>query len=275
MIIDGRKIASDILERLKASPKPTKYLAAVLVGESAASESFLRQKEKIARGLGIDFQLRRFPEDILKDALCVAVTKMVHDPECGGVILQLPLPDRTMETDVLDLITTGKDIDVLGARALDAFRIGEGDAIPPAVGTVIAVLDACFSNPVAVFQALITSTVAVVGAGRLVGQPIAGWLNGKARQVIVLDKADDLGRIKNADLVVCGVGVPGLIAPAMLKDGAIVIDFGYGMRDGKVMGDFDPAGMETEKVKCTPTPGGTGPILVAKLFENFYKLNNL
>jgi methylenetetrahydrofolate dehydrogenase (NADP+)/methenyltetrahydrofolate cyclohydrolase len=141
--------------------------------------------------------------------------------------------------------------------------------------------------------------VAVVGLGTLVGKPIATWLMGKAKGVWLLGRASDASVLKDADVVVLGAGRPGIVTPTMLKEGALVVDFGYskapqapsrmdadqsapacrqaGMNaestKSHIFGDFDPAGSEEKNISYTPTPGGTGPILVAKLFENFYVLN--
>ena len=101
----------------------------------------------------------------------------------------------------------------------------------------------------------------------------------KAKELAVFKKGSDLSELKNYDLVISGVGKAELINPEMLKNGAGVIDFGYSTDEsGKIRGDFDASQIENYKLKIenlwyTPTPGGTGPILVAKLFENFYKLN--
>jgi methylenetetrahydrofolate dehydrogenase (NADP+)/methenyltetrahydrofolate cyclohydrolase len=267
-IIDGKKIAAEILECLKAEPKPKKFLAAVLAGESPASISFLNQKEKTARELGVDFRLYKFSADLSKDQLREEVGKIVADENCGGVIVQLPLPNRADERDVLDAIPSEKDVDVLGARAVGAFHENRNPVLPPSVGVAQEILSALRSP-------LSASTVAVVGAGALVGKPVAAWLSGKAKEVIVLDAGDDLALLKRADLVVSGAGVAGLIKPEMLKPGALVIDFGYSRANGKISGDFDVSSLQppTSDLSYTPTPGGTGPILVAKLFENFYKLN--
>ncbi len=276
MTIDGKKIAADILGRLSKQHKPEKFLAAVLVGEDSASESFLKQKAKAAEAVGVDFQIRRFPAGISKKDLLAEIGSLNNDPTCGGIIVQLPLPDRSDEQEILDAIPAAKDVDVLGREALARFAAGESEVMPPPIGTVIECLSAAFGNPMAVFQAIISATIAVVGAGRLVGQPIAAWLNGKAKEVIVLDKGDDLSRLKEADIVVLGAGVPGLVKPEMLKEGSIVIDFGYGKLDEKVSGDLDLSSLQpptSSLLAYTPTPGGTGPILVAKLLENFFKLN--
>jgi 5,10-methylene-tetrahydrofolate dehydrogenase/methenyl tetrahydrofolate cyclohydrolase len=109
--------------------------------------------------------------------------------------------------------------------------------------------------------------------GFLVGKPISDWLNGKCKEIYLLDVGSDLGILKNADLVILGVGKTGLVKPEMLKENAFVIDFGYSMEDGKICGDFEPpSGHSPSAISYTPTPGGTGPILVAQLFENFYRL---
>ncbi|PIW97368.1 hypothetical protein COZ81_02935 [Candidatus Jorgensenbacteria bacterium CG_4_8_14_3_um_filter_38_10] len=94
---------------------------------------------------------------------------------------------------------------------------------------------------------------------------------GKCPEIYLLDQGSDLKILKQADLVITGVGKPGLIKPKMLKNNVLVIDFGYGLENGKIKGDFDATQLTT--FSYTLTPGGTGPILVAKIFENFYKLN--
>jgi 5,10-methylene-tetrahydrofolate dehydrogenase/methenyl tetrahydrofolate cyclohydrolase len=152
---------------------------------------------------------------------------------------------------------------------LGAFYAGRNQVLPPAVGVVEAVM----KNTKYQIQ---NAACAVVGLGSLVGQPVSTWLKGKCREIYLLDKGSDLSLLKNADVVVCGAGVPGLVKPEMLKDNTLVIDFGYGLKDGKPSGDFNPSDTRYEilnTIYYTPTPGGTGPILVAKLFENFFLLN--
>ena len=263
MVIDGKKVAADIMERLRRTRHPEKFLAAVTVGADPSSASFLREKERAARELGADFRLFRFPEDISPVELRENVARIAAMDACGGVLVQLPLPARIGREMVLSGIPQEKDVDNL-----------RGDtAVPaPAVGVVDEILKA--NN-----YSLKALRVAVVGAkGFLVGRPVAAWLEGKCARLLTLDMGDDLGALASADIVILGTGSPGLVKPEMLKKGALVIDFGYGKKDGKVCGDFDPSSLTTESSKIravsyTPTPGGTGPILVAKLLENFYKLN--
>ena len=136
--------------------------------------------------------------------------------------------------------------------------------LPPAVGVVETI---CKEQN----YDLASRRVAIVGLGLLVGRPIANWMMRKAKETILLHRASDLSLLKDADLVITGAGSAHLIKPEMLKNGASVIDFGY----DSMHGDFDATALAPDDSHIafyTPTPGGTGPILVAKLFENFYRL---
>ena len=269
MIIDGKKIAKDILDKLKAVPTPKKNLAAFLIGDDNASYGFIKQKEKIAKELGVDFRLYKLPGDITNDKARREVRKIAESKSTGGVIVQLPVPEHLNRHYILNAVPREKDVDVLSERSLGALYVGRNLILPPAVGTLHEIL-------LTTRYSLPTSKVAVVGLGLLIGKPIANFLMGKAEELYLLHEASDLSILKDVDLVISGVGVAGLIKPEMLKNGAGVIDFGYGLSaDGKISGDFDSSLLLTTHYSLgfyTPTPGGTGPILVAKIFENFYKL---
>lgn len=270
MPIDGKKIAKDILGKLKILPVPKKNLAAFLIGDDSASFGFLKQKEKIAKELGVDFRLYKLLGDITNDQARREVRKIAESKSTGGVIVQLPVPEHLNRHYILNAVPREKDVDVLSERSLGALYVGRNPVLPPAVGTLEAILT---TNDLQ----LTTMKVAVVGLGLLIGKPIANFLMGKTEELYLLHEASDLSILKDVDLVISGVGVAGLIKPAMLKNGAGIIDFGYGLSaDGKISGDFDSASLVVSGkslVFYTPTPGGTGPILVAKIFENFYKLN--
>jgi methylenetetrahydrofolate dehydrogenase (NADP+)/methenyltetrahydrofolate cyclohydrolase len=267
-IIDGRRIAKETLDRLAAMPKPAGFLAAVLVGGDKSSVSFLAQKERIAKQLGVDFRIYRFSADIKNDDLREEVGKIAKHKTCGGVIVQLPLPEPLNWYYILNAIPPEKDPDVLSERSLGAFYVGRSRILSPSVATVEAVARDAGKD-------IGASCVAIVGLGLLVGRPVANWIMRRAKETFLLRNGSDLALLKHADIIVSGVGKAGLVTPEMVKEGALVIDFGYG--DGK--GDFYASGREdglpgdAMDVQYTPTPGGTGPVLVAKLFENFYALN--
>ncbi len=288
MVIDGKKIADEIISELKNQPKPKKYLAAFLIGGNRASISFLSQKEKVAKELGVDFRLYKFPETITQDEFRKEILKIISHKTCGGAIVQLPLPEHLNRQYILNVIPRGKDIDILGERALGAFYAERSSVLPPAVGVVEHVLRIMNKE-------LKIMDVVVIGAGALVGKPIGLWLEEKVAGLTVFNEntINLRDKLKNADLIISGVGKANLFSAENLKESAVVIDFGYGKQianglDGKaiedprqsrdkeqIAGNFNSKaiGNMPFAVSYTPTPGGTGPILVAKLFENFYKLN--
>jgi methylenetetrahydrofolate dehydrogenase (NADP+)/methenyltetrahydrofolate cyclohydrolase len=284
--LDGKAIAASIVKRLKNQPPPKKFFGAVLVGQDPASVSFLAQKEKTAKAIGVDFRLYKFPENIKNDPLRQEVGKIASHKTCGTVIIQLPLPAHLNRHYVLNAVPREKDVEVLSERSLGAFYAGRNPVVPPGVAAVEEILR--FTK----FQ-LEGKVTAVVGPGLLIGKPTAVWLMGKVRELFVLDRGADFSVLKSADLVVSGVGKAGLFSEGMLKKGASVIDFGCSMeyvesekgkgKIAKIRGDFTPPSPLSSRPVShvtspmspfyTPTPGGTGPVLVAKLFENFYILH--
>src|SRR3989344_431404 len=277
-IIDGKKVAEEILNGLRKLPKPNKYLAGVIVGQDAASESFQSLKKQTAESLDLDYRIYHLPENSSRDNLRQEVGKLANHKTCGGLLVQLPLPDGIDRHYVVNAIPREKDVDVLGERAIGAFYNNRNKVIPPAVAVVEEIFKRLEINPK-------EKRIAMVGPGFLIGRPIALWLMHQTKEVDVLGRGSDYVTLKLADIVIIGVGQAGLIKPEMLKDGVGVIDFGYSKdASGKLVGDFEsssldstlnPSGHTPRPGFYTPTPGGTGPILVAKLMENFYKLNSV
>lgn len=271
MEVDGRKIAAGITAGLKNVPRPKKYLAALLVGNDPDSASFVKIKQQTAKKLGWDFRLHHIlPENLrkplAKDFLRKEVLRLAKPKNCGGLLVQLPLPDGIDKHYVLNAIPLNKDIDVLGERAIGACYNSRFPIRQPAVETaeeIIAYLGIKLEE----------CRAAVVGLGFLIGQPMALWLTGRTKELYLLDSRSDLKILANTDIVITGVGRAGLIRPSMLKKNAVVIDFGWDTVNGKISGDLDTTDIANFPITYTPTPGGTGPILVAKLFENFRKLN--
>lgn len=274
MIIDGKKISQEIADELKVKFKdsPQKIFAAVVIGENPIVSNFVNQKNKFAKKIGVDFRIYKYPSDITNDKLRKEIVRISKSSRVGGIIVQLPLPEHLNRQAVLNAIDKEKDIDCLSERSLGGFYVGRW-ILPPAVGVVEKILKIMNYE-------LSNKKVAVVGAaGFLVGKPISIWLMDKAAELYLLDKnARNLEKeLKEADLVISGVGKAELIKPEILKQGAGVIDFGYSVdEDGKIKGDFDTTKLinsSTHQLNFyTPTPGGTGPILVAQIFLNFYTL---
>ncbi|MDD5098982.1 MAG: bifunctional 5,10-methylenetetrahydrofolate dehydrogenase/5,10-methenyltetrahydrofolate cyclohydrolase [Candidatus Colwellbacteria bacterium] len=255
-VIDGKGIAEEIKKELLNRKAPERFFAAIQIGENEASARFVERKKKFAEGLGVEFKTFKLSEEIGKDRIEEAIGYLAREEECGSIMIQLPLPSF-IDKGILSIIPPDKDADALSGRSL---------VLPPSVLVVKEIIEREEAD-------IQNSVIAIVGLGSLVGQPVSEWANKKFKEVIVLDKGDSKEKVRSADIVVLGAGDKGIISPEMLKDNSMVIDFGCSFDEsGKICGDFDP--QETEKdIAYTPTPGGTGPILIAKLFENFYSLN--
>lgn len=261
--IDGKQIAQGIYENLRTLPRPARFLAIIDASDSPASRAFIAAKERAGADLGVE--VRKFAVEPETDLIIARVAELSREPSCGGIVVQLPLPEGVDRALVLAAIVSGKDVDAVGADA--------GRTLAPAVRAALAVITNSTSLTGPELDGWLSGKIlAVVGArGFLVGAPVSAYFSSRVLSVVEIEKGDDIKMLSDADIVISGAGVPGLITGEIVKDGALVIDFGYGMKQGKPTGDFDASG--EGNFSYTPVPGGTGPILVASLFENFYKLN--
>lgn len=232
-------------------------MAAVLLGSDAASASFLARKAAVAESLGIGFELVSFSGLEPQADIERSLRSLAADPSVGGIVLQLPVPPVYDRDALIAAIGIAKDVDNLTGNA----------SVPaPAAGTVQAVLASC-GKSIADYKA-----VRIVGNGFLVGAPVARLCAeaGVPYEVADIATPDLTGFIHGGDLVINGVGKAGLVDADWLADGVGAIDFGF-------PADFDQDALGRNAARLafyTPTPFGTGPILVAKLFENFYSLNS-
>lgn len=267
MKINGKEIALELLENLKKLKKPEKFLGVFVVGNDKRSFNFVKQKEKIAQELKIDFRIYQKEETIKNDELRKSILQVALRKTCGGVIVQLPLPSHLNKYYVCNVIPKEKDIDFLGERALGNFYALRSKVLPPPVGVLEEILKRLKID-------LNQKDVLILGRGLLIGRPISLYLLDKVKSLTVLSNLNEENKkiLKNFDLIVSGVGKANLFNEEFLKENAIVIDFGYDYFDSKICGDFDNE-VKREDILYTPTPNGTGPILVVKLFENFYFLN--
>ena len=260
MIIDGKAIAEDIYDGLKARTAATLTLGIVVATHDTVIESFVKIKSRAAARLGVE--LRRIDllnEPTTADALA-AIEKLV--PEVDGIIVQLPLPDALDSEAVLAAIPPYLDVDGISPAVDEAQRTVRA----PVAGAIEEILRRSAVD-------LHDMKAVVVGAGRLVGAPAAHLLASLgARVSVVTLESGSLSELKDADIVILGAGNPGFVKPEMLKDGVVLIDAGTSESSGKVVGDADPACA----AKCsifTPVPGGVGPIAVAMIFKNLFELS--
>jgi methylenetetrahydrofolate dehydrogenase (NADP+)/methenyltetrahydrofolate cyclohydrolase len=271
-ILDGRKLAEEILEKLKKevkNPCLKLRLAVILVEENPISRIFIHQIEKAAEKAGIGFKLFKFPAKIGPKKLKKEIDKIVKNPQNHGVVIQLPLPEKFSPEEFFNLIPQEKDINVLSEKSLGKFYQGTLKILPPAVEGILELL----KN----YKIKISGKdVTILGAGRLVGLPLAIQLLKEKATVSALNQftRDTSFFTKKADILISGVGSPNLIKGNMIKKGAIIIDAGTSIKKETIAGDIDFKSVSRKASFLTPVPGGVGPMTVACLLKNLVKLNN-
>ena len=271
-ILDGKKLAERILHNIKRkiARKHLKLtLAIIIVGENRISQIFIRQKEKACNLVGIRFQLFSLSSKMSIKLVVKEIAKITHNPNYSGIIVQLPLPKKFPQQEILNLIPPEKDIDVLSEVSLGKFYAKTLLISPPTVEGISRLL-ATYKIPIK------GKNIVLIGAGDLVGLPLALWfLGGKATVSVAHKFTKDIASLtKKADVVVSGVGKPNLVKGTMVKKGVVVIDAGTSQVKGKVTGDIDFETVAKKASFITPVPGGVGPMTVACLLENLVKLNS-
>lgn len=272
-ILDGKKLANDILEGLKKEivRKNLKLkLAIVLVGQNPVSEIFIRQKEIVCEKIGIDFELFRFLEKIKFADLKKEIEKISQNPKISAVVIQLPLSSvlKNKTQEILNIIPAEKDIDVLSEYNLGRFYSGTLPVLPPVVGAISYLLKE-YKIPIK------GKNVLLVGAGRLVGFPLTIWFLKEMATVSVINEFTKNASFftKKADILISGVGKPNLIKGSMIKKGAVIIDAGTSLKNKRLVGDVDFKSVSRKASFITSVPGGVGPLTIACLLENLIRLS--
>ena len=269
--LDGQALADKILEDVKAlvagrveagGSRP--HLAAVLVGDDPASETYVRLKRRECERVGIGSSDHRLPATASTDAIVELVGQLSSDDQVSGVLVQMPLPPHVDAGRVIEAVEPVKDVD--GFHPYNAGRLALGDpsVVPCTPAGILSLLDAA-EVPLDKRRAV------VVGRSNIVGKPVALLLLGRHATVTMCHShTKNLPAItREADVLVAALGKTFYIRPEMVKPGAAVIDVGVNRVDGKLAGDVDPAVAEVAGW-LTPNPGGVGPMTRAMLVRNTF-----
>lgn len=259
MIVDGKKIAeaifSEIQDQIRALPAPPR-LTVFTSAPNFETQKFLAVKKRKAEEMGVAIQIIELAHDLSTDACVASIQKAAETTD--GIVVQLPFPSHIDREALIRAIPESHDV--------DAFNIDDSEILPPVVGAIREIVD---RHNVTLRDA----ACVVVGDGRLVGAPAAAWFEKSGARVTQLTKESGgiAGETKDADIIVLGAGVPGLLKPDMIKAGVAIFDAGTSEAEGRLVGDADPACAEKASV-FTPVPGGIGPITIAVLFRNLVLL---
>jgi methylenetetrahydrofolate dehydrogenase (NADP+)/methenyltetrahydrofolate cyclohydrolase len=273
-LINGRLLARSVVDlvrdQLPGLPRPP-GLAVVLAGDDPASHIYVNSKARLARELGFRAEVILLPADAAENRILEEVAALNARDEIDGVLVQLPLPKGVNTLRIMAAIDPAKDVD--GLHALNAGLLSQGaDALIPCTPL------GCLRIIKSVVPDLTGSHAVVIGSSNIVGKPMAALLLEERATVTVTHAhtRDTQFICRGADILVSGVGKPGLVRGGWIKPRAVVIDVGT-TRVAKPEGGYrvvgDVAFEEAVEVAgaITPVPGGVGPMTIACLMENTLK----
>lgn len=268
-LIDGQKIAKQLNDATRKRAEVLREkgivpgLGVVLVGNHAPSKTYVRKKGEMAEQIGLRFFLHEYPADTPSATLIEEVKKIQNNPALSGLIVQLPLPKDADTNALLNVLRSDIDIDCLTNENIGKLVMNTHRVAPPTARAVIRILEQLEMD-------FIGKNITILGAGPLVGKPLAIMLMNLRASVTVCNSAtkDTKEKCRSADIIVTGVGKKHLLTADMVQPGAVVIDTGVSFEDGKMYGDVDVDAVKQVASWVTPTPGGVGPITIAELLSN-------
>jgi methylenetetrahydrofolate dehydrogenase (NADP+)/methenyltetrahydrofolate cyclohydrolase len=286
VVIDGNRIAADIIAELKAEVsaingrKPC--LALVRVGDDPASVSYVRKKGLTAAEIGIESRNLLPPVSIEQSALETLVDNLNQDPGVDGILVQSPLPSNLDERAIFSRISPDKDVD--GFSAVNLGKVAQDDDSGFVACTPAGIMEILARSSVN----LEGKHVVVLGRSLIVGKPAAllalqRRAGANATVTICHSKTANLPAItRQADVLIAAIGRPEFVTADMVKPGVVVIDVGINRvadssrKTGyRLVGDVDFASVSPIASKITPVPGGVGPMTVAMLMKNTVKAYRL
>lgn len=268
-LIDGKSIgakiraevAAEAAELAEAGWQPR--LVSVSVGDTAASELYVRNQRKMAASAGVEFETRDYPAETSLEQLIGILSGLNADPRVNGIIIQRPLPAHIPVKALQKAVHPLKDVE--GMHPASIGNIVYNDlALGPC--TAVAAVEMLKTLPLRIEGLDVT----VIGHSEIVGKPIAFLLMGLGATVTVCHHMTRSVAMHSraADAVFVAVGKPGLVTGDMIKPGAAVIDIGINRVEGKTVGDVDFDTVAEVAGWLTPVPGGVGPVTVSILMKN-------
>lgn len=265
-IIDGRKIKDEILMNVKKEVAELSFVPVfcdILVGEDKASVQYVNMKMKIAESVGIHFYKAFFPSDIKNEDLVMEIEKINNMPNMCGIIIQLPLPSHIDTRKMLDAIDPRLDVDCLGSVNSNKFYENNFELGFPTAMACMRVLESTG-------ESLVNKKIVVLGKGELVGRPVSALLNFQQLNVEAINSStpnkDEI--IKQADVIISGMGNGKYLTGSMIKKWTIIVDAGSSELGGSIVGDVDLDSVSGIAEYVSPVPGGVGPVTVAMLLSN-------
>ena len=273
-LLDGKKFADELnsilAEKIKKATEKTGIkpgLATVLVGEDPASQIYVNIKHKTCAQVGIDSISINLNESITKTDLVNQINQLNERDDIHGILLQLPLPPhlRAETPYFLEKISYHKDVD--GFHPINRGKLFDYDEslAPCTPKGIIALLEHYDVN-------IKGKDVTLINRSNLVGKPLIFMLLERNATVSICHTSTENIEhyMKQADILIVGVGKPNFITKDKIKEGAVIVDVGMNRNEGKLCGDVDFEGVLEKCGRITPVPGGVGPLTVSFLLQNTF-----
>jgi len=258
-------VAEDVASFTAARGRPP-ALAVVIVGRDAPSTVYLEQILRGCAKVGIDARFVELEGEATEAAVVATIRELNADPRVDGVIVQMPLPRTIRLRSVIDAIDPAKDIDGIHPLNAGLLRLGYDGFLPATAHASVEILRRSGIE-------IAGQDAVVVGRSAVVGMPAAFLLVKEDATVTVCHtRTRDLAaKVRQADIVVVAAGHPGLVTGAMLKPGAVVVDVGINIVDGRIVGDVEFESAARVASAITPVPGGVGPLTNALLLTHLIR----
>lgn len=272
-IIDGKEIAQSVRNELRLEVDQLKQdditpgLAVILVGDNQASKTYVANKQKACKEIGMYSVLIDYPETLSQEVLVAKIKELNEDEAIHGILVQLPLPAHIDETAIIEAISPEKDVDGFHPINIGRMMTGQDAFLPCTPYGVMVMLEHINCE-------IEGKHVVVVGRSNIVGKPAGQlFLNKNATVTYCHSRTKDLKAITNqADILVVAVGKRDMITASHVKEGAIVIDVGMNRNDqGKLCGDVSFDEVKEKASYITPVPKGVGPMTITMLLKNTVK----
>ena len=280
-IINGKKISLEVLDEIKTSVEhrvknnqKVPHLAAVLVGDDGPSQTYVNSKIKACKMVGFRSSLFKFEDSISENELIIEIDKINRNIEIDGFIVQLPLPKKINQENILSNVDPNKDVDGFHPTNYGKMALGIETFLPATPAGIIELIERSKID-------LEGKKCLVIGRSQIVGRPISILLSqnklfGNATVTVAHSRSKNLSDLcLDSDIIISAIGIPEFIKSDMIKTGSTIIDVGISRVDDnsstkgyKIVGDVDFEDVSSKVGFITPVPGGVGPMTIAMLLKN-------
>ena len=281
ILLDGKKTSNDIKDEIAQEVKKIisnggkkPHLAAILVGNNGASETYVNAKVKACERVGFESTLIRLDEDIEEEKLISQIIEVNENDLIDGLIVQLPLPDHIDEKKIINTISLSKDVDGFHPTNIGNMTLNLPCFIPATPAGIIELIKRYDIETVG-------KNCVVIGRSHIVGLPISilmarNTYPGNSTVTILHSRSKNIKEIcQKADILIVALGKANFVTSEMIKKGACIIDVGITRvssektKSGwKLLGDVDFHNVQEKVNYITPVPGGVGPMTIAMLLKN-------